>query len=91
MEQQYPHFKRLDVLTAIGEQANGSEISALKVTKKKDLVARGFGLPGQVCIVLEYKKAVVGYRFFGNKNKSKINEYIHLFFSSGQVMKEVLS
>lgn len=88
MKQQHQQLKRYDVLSAIGKEANGKEISTLKVTEKADHVARGFGFKGQVCIVLELKTHIVGYRFFSNKSKDKVNEYIHLFFSNSQVMEE---
>jgi len=80
---QHQQLKRSEVLRDIG-----AEISKLKVTKKRKQVARGLAFGSQVCIILELGRRVVGYRIFGNKNKDKVNEYIHLFFSSGQVQGE---
>lgn len=85
---QHQKLKRSEVLRDIGEQAKGAEISKLKVTKKRSQVARGLAFGSKVCIILELGRRVVGYRIFNNESKDKVNEYIHLFFSSGQVQEE---
>jgi len=82
---QHQILKLHAVLSDVGKKANGAEISKLKVTRKGKRTVRGLGFGGQVCIILEQGRRIVGYNFFSSKNKDKVNEYIHLFFSSGQV------
>ncbi len=85
---QHQTLSRRIVLSEIGQRANGAEITKVKVTKKRQRTVRGLAFGSQVCIILEQSRKVVGYNFFSKKNKDKVNEYIHLFFSSGKVLGE---
>ena len=89
MKQHQP-LRNLDVLSAIGIAAKGNKIKRLKVAKKHNLIARGFGFGNKVCILLNItgkdavRQRIVDYRVFDNKQKEEVNDYVSSFLSSGQ-------